>query len=78
MKRAEKLTFRPVEAGRTIIYDDARTGERARKVRMRAGLKLADMARRMKISIGYVSDLELGHNRWTEELVLRYIRALNR
>ena len=76
--RGKKWSFRPVAAGRTIIYNDKQTGARARKARLTAGLTQGQIARRMKISIGYVSDLELGENRWTESLVERYIRALNR
>lgn len=73
-----KWSFRPVPAGRIITFHDQRTGGNARKVRLAAGLTQRQIARRMKISIGYVSDLELGENRWTEELVERYTRALNR
>jgi predicted transcriptional regulator len=76
LAQVSKRSFRPVEAGRKIIYDDQQTGARARKARLSAGLTQGKIARRMKISVGYVSDLELGQNRWTEELVSRYIRAL--
>ena len=78
MAQGQKWSFRPVAKGRKIIYDDPQTGARARKARLAAGYTQGQIARRMKISIGYVSDLELGENRWTEELVSRYIRALNR
>lgn len=73
-----KLSFRPVPSGRIVLFDDRETGARARKARQAGGFTQGQIARRMKISTGYVSDLELGENRWTEELVARYISALNR
>ena len=78
MARGRKRSFRPVPSGRIITYNDQRTGAEARKARLAAGLTQGQIAKRMEISVGYVSDLELGQNRWTEELIARYIRALNR
>ena len=78
MAKGKKWSFSPVPSGRIITYNDQKTGAQARKARLAAGLTQGQIAKRMKISIGYVSDLELGENRWTEKLVERYIKALNR
>jgi predicted transcriptional regulator len=44
--------------------------------REKLGLSQADMARMLKISAPFVSDLEHGKRNWTPRMVERYVSAL--
>lgn len=54
------------------VPDNVETGKVARDARKRAGLSLREVARRMKLSAPFVSDLELGRRGWNEKLVMKY------
>lgn len=54
------------------VPDNVETGKVARNARTRAGLSLREVARRMKLSAPFVSDLELGRRGWNETLVTKY------
>ncbi len=47
-----------------------------RDVRQKAHLSLREIARRMKISAAYLSDLELGNRHWDAELIKKFHDAL--
>jgi transcriptional regulator with XRE-family HTH domain len=44
-----------------------RAGEIVRTARIKAGISLRNLARRMDFSAPFVSDLELGRRNWTRE-----------
>ena len=54
------------------VPDNVETGRVAREARKRAGLSLREVARRMKFSAPFISDLELGRRCWNEKLVMKY------
>lgn len=47
-----------------------------REARLKAGLSLREMARRLKMSAPYVSDLELGRRGWTEKKIEQWAAIL--
>lgn len=63
-------------SGSGFIPDPRHQGSRARALRREAALSLREIARRMDLSAGYISDLELGRRGWNDELMKRYIKAL--
>lgn len=58
------------------VPDPAYQGKEARAQRKKAGLSLREVARRMDFSVAYVGDLELGRRGWNNELLRRYLYAL--
>jgi predicted transcriptional regulator len=56
--------------------DHQSTGYLFRVARKKAKLSLREVARRLKLSAPFVSDLELGRRNWTEEMAERYIDIL--
>lgn len=56
--------------------DHATTGYLFRQARKKAKLSLREMARRLKLSAPFVSDLELGRRNWTEEMAERFTDIL--
>ena len=52
--------------------DNTRTGQIARRRRETFGKSLRKTARAMGISAAYLSDLELGHRQWSEELSKKF------
>lgn len=58
------------------IENPAYRGQEMRKLRKDAGLPLREIARRMKLSAAYVSDLELGRRGWNDGLIRRYQKAI--
>lgn len=62
--------------GTGTVPDPAYHGEQARQRRIKAGVTLRQIAKRMGLSVGYLSDLELGRRGWSEGLTQRYIKAL--
>ena len=62
--------------GTGTVPDPAYHGAKARKRRKQSGLSLREVARRMKFSVAYLSDLELGRRGWNDDLMKQYINAL--
>lgn len=60
--------------GREI--DHGQMGQRMREARMRIPLTLTAVARRMKLSIAYVHDLECGKRYWTNDLLDLYQKSI--
>ena len=58
------------------MIDSAATGREMRERRVAAGVSLREVARRMKLSAPFLSDLELGRRNWTAPCLERYERAL--
>ena len=56
--------------------DDARVGDYLRQIRTVKGLSGREVARRMKVSAPYLSDLELGRRGWNEQKVTAYLEAV--
>lgn len=51
-------------------------GNAMRQIRLKAGVAVREMARRLDVSAPYVSDLELGRRGWNSGLIERYKAAL--
>lgn len=62
--------------GKGTILDPAYQGAEARRRRKAVDLSLREVARRMNLSVAYLSDLELGRRGWNEKLTQRYVVAL--
>ena len=58
------------------VVDQTELGYMLRKQRVIQGISLREMARRLKVSAPYLSDLELGRRNFDLELVERYLKAL--
>lgn len=56
--------------------DHFKTGERARKARMRSGKSLTSVAIKLGFTPTYLSDLERGRANWNEQLLKRFERAI--
>ena len=56
--------------------DNVATGALMRQARLKAGLTLREMARRLKCSAPYVCDLELGRRGWNESRLEEWARIL--
>ena len=54
------------------IADDRAVGTRMRERREAKKITLRAMARRLNLSVAYLSDLELGRRRWSHTNVTRY------
>lgn len=50
------------------IPDNVQTGLLMRKARIKAGISVRGMAKKLNCSAPYVSDLELGRRNWREEM----------
>jgi predicted transcriptional regulator len=61
-----------------MVPDNKTTGELMREARKQQRVTLREMARRLKWSAPYVSDLELGRRTWTQAKAERYRDALFR
>lgn len=59
------------------IVDDSSVGRIFRQLRQRKGISLREVARRIKLSAAYLSDLERGHKHWSLSLRGKYALALN-
>src|SRR6266566_9195449 len=62
--------------GTGVLPDPRLEGAEMRQAREDAGLSLRDLAKRTGLSVGYLSDLELGRRSWREELRERILKAL--
>lgn len=56
--------------------DHEATGQLMRAGRKRSGISLREMGRRLKCSAQFVSDLELGRRKWTEERIEQWAAIL--
>ena len=57
------------------LIDNVKTGAACRKHRESTGHSLRDVARKMKISPSYLSDLEHGNRNWSHALHARFLTA---
>ncbi len=62
--------------GRGLLKDDVETGRELRGVRDYLGVEQRAVAKAMKLSASYLSDLERGRRNWSGDLVRRYREAL--
>ena len=62
--------------GSGSVLDNQATGKAMRAKREVVGISLRELARRIKWSATYVSDLELGRKVWTERKRARYEKGL--
>lgn len=53
-------------------------GKQMRKKRKRLGVSLRETAERMAISAPFLSDLERGNRHWTENLIVKFNRVINK
>jgi transcriptional regulator with XRE-family HTH domain len=58
--------------------DDAATGAAARAARQKVKRSLRSVARQLKVSPAYLSDLELGKRAWSAEKLSRFEKALRK
>ncbi len=58
------------------VPDNAATGQLARDARTAAGLSLREVARRMRLSAMFISDLERGRRCWTDRHIARFRSAI--
>lgn len=56
--------------------DQIHLGAEFRRLRKEKNVSMNEMARRMKISAPYLSDLERGKRNWTQSLVERFTENL--
>lgn len=55
-------------AGRLLGWPESkRLGARVRLLRDSAGIKVKELAPRVRVSPAFLSELERGHNRWRED-----------
>jgi transcriptional regulator with XRE-family HTH domain len=69
-------TILPVTFVPKINHTEA--GRIVRSLRSKSGMSLRTMARRMRLSAPFVSDLERGRRNWTENNFKLALRILNR
>ena len=62
--------------GDGVEWDHMDIGARMQQIRKDAGLRLRDVAGLMRLSVGYISDLEHGRKNWSERLINFYIAAV--
>lgn len=60
------------------VIDHVGTGENMRAFRRTAKVSLREIARRMKVSAVFLSDLERGRRNWTQDKFEDYQKALSR
>lgn len=66
----------PKCGGTGKIQDDNSLGESMKKKRQKAHLTLKKVAEHMKLSVGYVCDLEHGRRIWRADIEKRYYAAI--
>ena len=64
--------------GSGIIRNDGFVGKQLRARREAVGISLRELARRVKWSATYVSELELGRKVWTDRKIQRYVTGLKK
>ena len=73
---ADNSLILKIKCIKTLKIDHVSSGKTARKKRERANVSLREIARRMKISAPYLSDLELGKRNWSVKLARRFESAV--
>jgi predicted transcriptional regulator len=69
----------PIRAPKTVfVIDNEATGKAAKKLRTDAGVQGWILARRMRVSHGQLSKLEMGKAVWTDTLARRFTKALEK
>jgi len=69
----------PIRAPKTVyVIDNVATGKAAKKLRQDAGIRGWVLARRMRISHGQLSTLEMGKSAWSDTLARRFTKALEK
>lgn len=69
----------PIRAPKTVyVIDNEATGKAAKKLREDAGIRGWILARRMHVSHGQLSKLEMGKAVWTDTLARRFTKALEK
>ena len=71
-------TIAVIKLIKTLQIQSKETGQAARRERKSRGISLREVARRLKVSAAYISDLELGHRKWKIERIRAYEKALER
>ena len=59
------------------VIDNAATGEHARKERKRMGRSLREVARRLRVSAAFLSDLELGRRNWDDKRLVEFMMVVH-
>lgn len=67
--------MKPVYTNRRII-DHRATGAAVRRKRKLVGLSLRELARQIKVSAPFLSDLERGNRNWNEERLAQVEKVL--
>lgn len=67
----------PTCNGSGTIRDERAFGRLMQARRMAAKATLGKVAKRMELSVGYISDLEHGRKRWRGGLIAAYVDALD-
>lgn len=57
--------------------DHLATGQMVRTARLKAGIPLRIVAKKLKVSVAYASDLERGRRIWNADRLLRFTKAIN-
>lgn len=69
----------PIRSPKTVfVIDNEATGKAAKKLREDAGIRGWILARRMHVSHGQLSKLEMGKAVWTDTLARRFTKALDK
>jgi cytoskeletal protein RodZ len=58
------------------VIDQKTTASRARRLRLQSKVSLREVAKRMKISPAYLSDLERGNRNWSDALCQVFVSAV--
>lgn len=58
--------------------DNAATGAMARAMRVKSGKSLRSVATTLGFTASFLSDLERGHRNWNEDLLQRFVKAVER
>jgi len=61
-----------------LVIDHFRTGQKMKLLRMSKKLSLRKLAKKMKISAPYLSDLERGKRNWNKDRIKKYQNNLNK
>lgn len=56
--------------------DHKAVGKEMRRLRIGKGISQATVARRMKFSKPYISDLEAGARNWRTDLIAKYLKSI--
>jgi predicted transcriptional regulator len=62
--------------GRGVVDNPKAQGAKMRKVRDEAGVTLREVAAFMKLSVGYLSDMEHGRKAWSVRKINFYLAAV--